>query len=78
MCRMLIILGEFGGYEPATQIAGAQIILDFKGVTWSQVFSVAENIFLFYKMADWIQVRMQEENAAVLLNQCMILIISLI
>lgn len=54
---MAIVLLELGIYEPSTQIAGAQAILDLEGMTWAQVWHV--DLKLAVKMIDYIMVKKQ-------------------
>ena len=52
--KFAIILAEIGAYEPASQIAGGELIFDMKGLNWQHVRQF--NPFIARKLVNWFQV----------------------
>ena len=52
--RVALVLAEIGAYEPATQIAGEQIIIDVSGLTMQHIRQY--DPFFAKKVVDWILV----------------------
>ena len=57
--KVAVLISELVAYEPATQIAGVQIIIDLQGFGWSHVVQFTKNLNVVQTMVHHFEVRVK-------------------